>query len=309
MSNNERGVSLINKYVWVLDTIYAEGKISFKDLNKKWLETDYSQGREIPKRTFDNWKEAILDMFGIIIENEKSGQYCYYIDNKGDIIGDELKSWIYKTFSIGNTLSDCQRIKDRIVLEPVPSGRVHLQTIVDAMKENRVLNITYQSYFKDSEDTYNVQPYCIKLFRQRWYLVARGTSPKYYKMGPRVYSLDRILKISTTDITFDMPEEWNANDYFEACFGIFPNIKSKILSIKLKATATQASYIRDLPLHESQIELEKNDDYSIFSYRLRATYDFIQEILHNREEVEVLEPQALRKEIKRIIAAMAENYN
>ena len=308
MISKERGQSLISKYVWVIDTIYQEGAISFANLNKKWLETDMSRGVEIPKRTFDNWKDAIADMFGIDIVNENCGTYRYYIENRDDLSGNELRSWIYKTFSIGNTLSNCQSIKNRIMLESVPSGRVHLQTIVDAMKENRVLNITYQSYFKECEDTFDVQPYCIKLFRQRWYMVARGTSPKYYKIGPIIYSLDRIRQIHTTDSTFEMPDEWNANDYFNGCFGIFTEHNTKILSIKLKASAIQANYIRDLPLHESQFELERNDDYSIFSYKLRATYDFIQEILHNREEVEVLEPQSLRKEIKAVIAAMTKKY-
>lgn len=308
MVSNERGQSLISKYVWVIDTIYNEGAISFNELNKKWLKTDMSQGKTIPKRTFDNWKDAIADMFGIDIANENCGSYRYYIENREDIDGNGLRSWIYKTFSIGNALSNCLSIKDRIVLESVPSGRVYLQTIVDAMKENRVLSISYKSYFNDKEDTFDVQPYCIKLFRQRWYLVARGTNPKYYKQGPRIYSLDRIRQISATDKTFEMPDEWNANDFFDGCFGIIPDRNEKIISVKLKVSATQANYLRDLPIHESQIELERNDDYSIFGYRLRATYDFIQEILHNREEVEVLEPQSLRKAIKSVIADMMEKY-
>ena len=308
MVSNERGQSLISKYVWVIDTIYREGKITFSDLNKKWLDTDFSRGMKIPKRTFDNWKDAIADMFGIDIVNENCGKYHYYIENREDIDGNGLRSWIYKTFSIGNTLSNCLSIKDRIVLESVPSGRVYLQTIVDAMKENRVLSISYKSYFNDKEDTFDVQPYCIKLFRQRWYLVARGTNPKYYKQGPRIYSLDRIRQISATEKTFEMPDEWNANDFFDGCFGIIPDRNEKIISVKLKVSATQANYLRDLPIHESQIELERNDDYSIFGYRLRATYDFIQEILHNREEVEVLEPQSLRKAIKSVIADMMEKY-
>lgn len=308
MINSDRGQSLINKYVWVIDTIYSEGALSFKDLNKKWLETDFSRGVEIPRRTFENWKDAIADMFGIDIANENCGKYRYYIENRDDISGNELKSWIYKTFSIGNTLSNCQSIKKRIVLESVPSGRKHLQTIVDAMKENRVINITYKSYTKDKADSFNVQPYCIKLFRQRWYMVARGTTPKYFKMGPLIYSLDRIAEIHTTDTTFEMPEEWSASDYFDGCFGIIVGHDCDILNIKLKATAQQADYIRDLPLHESQVELERNDDYSIFGYRLRATYDFIQEILHNRENVEVLEPKSLRKQIKAVISEMKEKY-
>jgi len=35
MVNNERGQSLISKYVWVIENIHRAGKISFEELNKK----------------------------------------------------------------------------------------------------------------------------------------------------------------------------------------------------------------------------------------------------------------------------------
>ena len=83
MINNDRGQSLITKYVWVIDTIYRKRKISFKELNEIWLDDEISRGEEIPKRTFDNWRYVIFDMFGINIANEKRGQYRYYIENGG----------------------------------------------------------------------------------------------------------------------------------------------------------------------------------------------------------------------------------
>ena len=43
MANNERGQSLISKYVWVIETIYRAKKISFKELNEKWLDNDISR--------------------------------------------------------------------------------------------------------------------------------------------------------------------------------------------------------------------------------------------------------------------------
>ena len=86
MVDNDRGQSLISKYVWVIETIYRAEKISFKELNRKWLrDEDISRGLEIPKRTFDNWRYVIWDMFGINIVNENRGEYRYYIENEEDI--------------------------------------------------------------------------------------------------------------------------------------------------------------------------------------------------------------------------------
>lgn len=309
MINNDRGQNLINKYVWVIETILRAKKISFEDLNKKWLrDTDISRGVEIPKRTFDNWRYAIADMFGLFIENEQKGKYRYYIMNEEDISRNGLRSWLYNTFCVSNALANSQSIKDRVLLEYVPSGQEYLRTIIEAMKENRMLNITYHSYWKDEENNFDVQPFCVKLFRQRWYLVARSTYTYYYNKGPRIYSLDRIHSLRTTDETFEMPKDWSAKDFFEGCFGIIADQRIEPQTIKLKVSAGQANYIRDLKIHDSQDEIERNEEYSIFKYRLRPSYDFTQEILWNGETMEVLEPLSLRKEIAGIISRMNEKY-
>ncbi|MBR6031498.1 MAG: WYL domain-containing protein [Bacteroidaceae bacterium] len=307
MINNDRGQTLINKYVWVIETIYRRRKVSFNELNELWLrDIDMSRGVEIPKRTFDHWKDAIWDMFGISIVNENRGEYRYYIENEEDIKKNGIRSWLYNTFCVSNALANSQSIKDRILLEYVPSGREHLQTVIGAMKENTVLNLTYYNYWKDEERSYDVQPYCVKLFRQRWYMIAK---PDYDEGKLRIYSLDRIQKLRRTEKTFVMPKDWSAEAYFKDCFGIFASSEVKAERLLLKANASQANYIRDLELHESQEEVEQTDEYSIFRYWLRPQYDFIQEVLWNGSDVEVLEPLWLREEMTRIVGQMWKNYN
>ena len=309
MINNDRGQSLITKYVWVIDTIYRKRKISFKELNEIWLDDEISRGEEIPKRTFDNWRYVIFDMFGINIANEKRGQYRYYIENVENISKNGLRSWLFNTLCVSNVLANSQSIKDRILLEYVPSGQQYLQSIIEAMKENRVLNITYHSYWKDEENSFDVQPYCVKLFRQRWYMVARSTYPYYYEKGPRVYALDRIHDLYATEETFKMPKDWDAEEYFDGCFGTFADQNIELQIVKLKVAAGQANYIRDLKMHESQEETERNEEYSIFTFNLRPTFDFQQEILWNGEDMEVLEPEWLRKEMAGKIKRMWNKYS
>ncbi|MBO7559383.1 MAG: WYL domain-containing protein [Bacteroidaceae bacterium] len=308
MADNDRGQSLISKYVWVIETIHRRRKISFKELNRRWLDDDISRGVEIPKRTFDNWRYVIWDMFGISIVNENRGEYRYYIENEEDISKNGLRSWLYNTFCVSNALANSQSVKDRILLEFVPSGQQYLQPIIEAMKENRVINITYHSYWKDEENNFDVQPYCVKLFRQRWYMVARSTYPYYFEKGPRIYSLDRIHHLHKTEETFAMPKDWDANEYFAGSFGIIADQHVESQTVKLKVSAGQANYIRDLKMHESQEEIEHNDEYSIFAYRLRPTFDFMQELLRNGEDIEVLEPLWLREEMAGIIQRMWNKY-
>lgn len=301
--------NLVGKYVWLIETIYRAKKITFKEINERWKDNvEMSGGEKIPLRTFNNWRYAIQDMFGLFIENERCGSYRYYIDNEEDISNNGLRSWIYSTYCVGNALAGSQSIKSRILLEDVPSGQVYLHVIIEAMKENRVLNITYHSYWKDEEYNFDVEPFCVKLFKQRWYMVGLSTDEYFRKQGPKIYSLDRIHYLCKTDETFTMPEDWNGEDFFAGCFGIIADQRIPYQTVKLKVTESQANYIRDLQLHESQQEIERNDEYSIFTYYLRPQYDFIQEILSNGEDMEVLEPHSLREEIAGMIKRMNNYY-
>ena len=298
--------NLVGKYVWLIETIYRAKRITFKEINERWRDNvEMSGGEDIPLRTFNNWRYAIQDMFGLFIENERCGDYRYYIENEEDISNNGLRSWIYSTYCVGNALAGCQGIKDRILLEYVPSGQQHLQPIIDAMKENRVLNITYKSFWSEKERTYNVQPLCIKLFRQRWYLVVRYDKPGY---SPWVCALDRILMLEKTEETFTMPKDWDAEEYFDGFIGVLCYNDCNKETVKIKVSTSQANYLRSLKLHESQEEVERNEDYSIFTYYLRPTYDFMQELLWNGEEVEVLEPQWLRDEMRGRIERMLDLY-
>ena len=298
--------NLIGKYVWLIETIHRAGRISFKEINKRRLDNaKMSGGVDLPLRTFNNWRKALRDMFGLFIENEGCGDYRYYIENEELLTNNGLRSWLYSTYCVGNALAGSQSIKSRILLEDVPSGQVYLHAIIDAMKENRVLNITYKSFWSEKERTYNVQPLCIKLFRQRWYLVVRYDKPGY---SPWVCALDRILLLEKTEETFTMPKDWDAEEHFDGFIGVLCYNDCNKETVKIKVSASQANYLRSLKLHDSQEEVERNEDYSIFTYYLRPTYDFMQELLWNGEEVEVLEPQWLRDETRGRIERMLDLY-
>ena len=308
MAKNERGPSLMRKYVWLIDTIYRAKRISFKEINERWQsDTDLSRGERMSVRTFKRWLDNIEDMFGLIIENERCGGYRYYIENVEDINEGGLQSWLFSTFTVSNALTGCMGIKDRIQLEYVPSGELYLQPIIDAMKENRVLDIIYKSYWKDNESNYEVQPLCLKLFRQRWYVIVHGNDGE---ADTRIWicALDRILSLKKTEQAFTMPKDWDAETYFDGFIGVIRDEDYDKELVKLKVDADQANYIRDLKIHRSQQEAERNDNFSIFTYCLRPTFDFQQELLWNADKVEVLEPIWLREEIAETIARMLNSY-
>ena len=296
--------NLLNKYVWLVETIYKAKKISFEEINQRWVDNDLSEGKPLPIRTFHKWRQAIEEMFGLIIENENGGQYRYYIENADDLRNGSMRSWLFNTLTVSNLMMESASIKDKILFEEIPDGEQYLPVILDALKNSHVLGMTYQSYTRDEANTFEVEPYCLKAFKQRWYLVAR--SPYYDKI--MIYSLDRVKWLGLTEKSFKYPKSFIPEEFFEDSFGIIADTKVKIETVKLKVSAGQANYLRSLTLHQTQKEIERTDEYSIFIVRLRPTFDFRQEILSQGCDIEVLEPTWFRDEIAEISKHMWNKY-
>lgn len=298
-TSKESTSNLFNRYVWLVDVIYQTGQITFEQINEKWSNSRLNDSSEdIPLRTFHNHRKAIEQMFDINIECDKRNGYTYYIENADDMERGGVRSWLLNTFAVNNLINESHKLKHRILFEQIPSGQQFLTPIIEAMRDGVAINMTYQSYWRDEPNDFDVEPYCVKVFKQRWYLVAR--SPYYDKV--MIYALDRVLSLDTTpDRKFKMPKEFNPEAYFYNCFGIIADESLAPQEVCLKILGNQVKYIRALPLHHSQQEVETTDDYSIFKYYIKPTYDFRQELLSHGAEIEVLSPEWFRTEITNII--------
>ena len=299
--------NLLYKYVWLVETINKAKKITFEEINQKWMDEEQGYDKKtktvkpLPLRTFHTWRQYIEEIFGLLIENENSGQYRYYIQNADDLKNGSMRSWLFRTLAVSKMMLDSVCIKDKILLEEVHDGREYLPVILESLKKNIVLKMTYQSYWRDEANTFEIEPYCLKAFKQRWYLV--GHSDKI-----RVYALDRIQQLDLTEESFEYPKNFKAEDYFEDSFGIIADQKVKVETVKLKVSAGQANYLRSLTLHQTQNEIERTDEYSIFTVRLRPTFDFQQEILSMGSDIEVLSPKWFREDTAERVKAMWNKY-
>ena len=279
---------LINRYVFFVTTIYNRGPISLEEIQRRF-ESHFGRGEELSERQFHRYTDAVEELFDIEIKYSRS-QRGYVIADREGIYNMGMRKWLIQTFSVNNILHESQELKNRILLEDVPSGQQHLTTIVDAMRESVALLMTYQSFWMDEPATFEVEPYCVKLFEQRWYML--GKSEGYDDL--RIYSLDRIKALEPTERKFKLPKKFDAAKFFEDYYGIIISDDDyDVCPVALLADAKQSNYLRTLPLHHSQVEVERNDEYSIFEYCLCPTFDFRQKILSMGGAIEVLAPQKL----------------
>ena len=279
---------LINRYVWFVTTIYNRGPISLEEIQRRF-ESHFGRGEELSERQFHRYTDAVEELFDIEIKYSRT-QRGYVVADREGIDNMGMRKWLIQTFSVNNILHESQELKNRILLEDVPSGQQHLTTIVDAMRDSVALLMTYQSFWMDEPATFEVEPYCVKLFEQRWYML--GKSEGYDDL--RIYALDRIKALEPTERQFKLPKKFDAAKFFEDYYGIIISDDDyDVCPVALQVDAQQSNYLRTLPLHHSQVEVERNDEYSIFEYRLCPTFDFRQKILSMGGAIEVLAPQKL----------------
>ena len=298
-------MSLILKYIWVVKTIHRAGRITLKELNEKWrANVDLSRGEDLPRQTFDRWKSGILDLFGILIDCEQRGGYHYYIANPKELSEGKLRTWLLNTYGTAETLSSNLSIHDRILTENIPSSQDHLSTVLEAMKSNNMLHITFKAFTMKEPKRFLVEPYCVKMSAQRWYMLARNTEHK----NLRLYSLDRIEAVEISNTRFVLPDDFNAKDYFAEFFGIVLDESVPLQTIILRADKYHQNYMRTLPLHPTQRETFACDDYADFELKLRPTYDFYMKLMSFGNMIKVLEPKTLQEEICKWLENTIEMY-
>ena len=294
---------LFKEYIWLVNTIYQAGKISFAKINEKWLRTEMSGGVEIARTTFNRHKDAIEDIFGIIIDCDKKDGFKYYIANKSVLREDTIQNWMLSSMTVHTAVQEGVSLQKRILLEEIPSGYKYLQPILEAMRSNYCISFSYQKYNNADTKTYPVaEPYCLKLYKQRWYLLTR------INQQFRTFSLDRIKSLDISAESFQLDKNFDAEAHFYDYYGVYRDEKLNPQRIVIRVSKDERPYLRDLPLHHSQKEINVTANYSDFSYFLSPSDDFIGEILRKKNRLYVISPMKLRDKILQIVMEMENNY-
>lgn len=300
-----KSYALFQQYIWLVNTIHSAKKITLDEINKKWVNTWMSEGLPMVRSTFNRHKAAIEDMFGIYIECDKKDGFRYYIGNAEVLEEDSIQNWVLNTMSVSGVISESKAIHDRILLESIPSSGEHLQNFIEAMKQGVRVHIKYQRYDAEFPTEMIVEPYCVKIFNRRWYGLVKYKN----KANCFMLSFDRIQVLTLTEEKFALMEDFDAATWFKECYGIVRDNDIELQTIRIRALGKEVFYLRDLPLHHTQKEVETTDQWSDFEFRIRPTADFIGPLLSRGIFIKVLEPQWLADEVRNQHLAAAALYD
>lgn len=293
----------LKRYIWLVDTVMRAGEkgLTLRQIAERYEQDEnISDGEPYARRTFQRHRDEVLDLFGIEIECYSDGsEYRYRIaDNSSN---DYFRRWLLDSIAVNRIVTDSREVARYISIES--TNNTALPIVLEALKDLRLVNFDYKPYRKESSTHYfNFQPHALKMFERRWYLIGR------YHKTHRTFALDRMTNVVLQEENFKRDPKFDLEKMFSGSYGIIVE-DIPVESIWLKVEAHQANYLRSLPLHRSQMELNsKSEDYAIFALRVRPTFDLRQKILSLGSAVEVLKPESLREEMREEVRRMSKMY-
>lgn len=312
------------RYVWLVDFLSTakEKGASFDEINEAWQDSPLLNPEEEPlsKDTFNKHKAAIRDIFGIklgtktVVTKEKMVEgentkvvYKYYIAKENDDRVSKHTRELLSSLLQSIQVEQNPPLKKRVFFEDDEypnSGKANM--VNKAISKGKKIFLTYKKYGKGEGETERLlSPYCLKLFKRRWYLLAKEND------NLKIFALDdRTKNIRMSDETFDLPDGFDTVGYFRKAFGTITGEPEKIL---VKTFGLETDYWRSVRLHETQQEVEKREDtgrdYSIFElYLYPYGFEFMQELFSRIDQIEILAPPKLRNDFLSYIDKVKARY-
>jgi predicted DNA-binding transcriptional regulator YafY len=293
----------IKRYHLIIELIKNNQYPSFDEIKDFLFENAF----EISSRTIQRDIEQIRFEFGVEIayDNYKKGYYINY-DKSVDV---ETFVRFLEIVATAELLTDSlKNSKDTLKYISFDTaggliGIENLNPLLKAMKEKRIVSFQHQNYQAGTLKDYVVNPYLLKEYQNRWYLVA--FVPQLNQM--RTFGVDRIRNIEIKTQKFIKDNTLNPKQIFENIIGLIFS-DEKLQKIILSFTPAQGKYIKSLPMHKSQEILIDNETELRICLYLIPNFELQQQILMYGDSVTVIEPKSLVQEIKETLQSASKKY-
>jgi predicted DNA-binding transcriptional regulator YafY len=282
----------IIRYLLIVKKLRNSKLATFNEIND-YMQCEFElldTPRNISLRTFQRDLNEIRTIFNIDIKCNNFNQY--YIaeeENSG------FNNRMMEAFDLINSLSAYQHLTPHILLEKkCPLGTEHLYGLLHAIRNSVLVRFRHQKYYETESTPREVEPYALKEFKGRWYLLSKDHKDDYIK----TFALDRITDLEILKKRFLYPVDMNPNSYFKNCFGVITSDESSPEDIVLAFETLQGKYIKSYPLHESQKIILDNENELLVQLSLFITHDFIMDLLSYGETLKVIKPASLISRLK-----------
>lgn len=254
------------------------------------------------EKTFKRDREQIADILGIESSYSRTAKNFKITEME---IEEETEN-VFDNILLIDAYRQTKGNSDIMLFEKRKArGLNYLNGILHAIQNCKIISFDYTKFWDTMSAKRVVEPYALKEFNYRWYLLANERNKDHFQI--KTFGLDRISSLEISHSTFPK-KKVNVDDLFKNSFGIISSAEETAMEIILSFDAVQGKYIKSLPLHHSQEIVSEDAESLIVKLFLVPTFDFVQQILSHGELVEVVLPKSLRDEIKGITTNMHKKY-
>ncbi|WMJ75177.1 WYL domain-containing protein [Cytophagaceae bacterium ABcell3] len=186
---------------------------------------------------------------------------------------------------------------------PYLSGGHLLNKIVEAIKAKQLIEFSYKKHGEQVLKSYKLEPYLLKEFRNRWYVIGKDTNHDKVK----VFGLDRIVELEMLTAYYESDKGFDRDKYFRHAFGI-TSMQDDPVELLLSFTPKAADYIKTLPLHHSQKVVKESEDECLIQLYVFPTYELMMQLLSYGENVKVVEPESVKQQMIAMLQNALANY-
>lgn len=299
----------LRKCIFILKLLKQRGKMTREEICSE-IEKRWQEDLVLSRSTFGRYITTIKDYFYCKISfSQVSKQYYLEQNEKDNYAG--LLNYLLSMYETEELTSMILKHKEKIHHIDAISGTDNLRLFLQAIDQNYGIRANYRSFQNDTQKDRVFIPIFLTTWEGRWYCIAEVTT---HPMDmPRVYALERFLDIVLTNEHYKQRYKGSCEDYFLNSYGIQGSSnKNKPILITLKANKIQSEYLRMKPLHQSQRELNTCEEdgvtYTYFNLYLVPCYNFYQQLLWQREAVEIISPESIRIELANITRSILSKY-
>ena len=277
----------ITRFLLIIKKLRNSKVATFNEIND-YIEREFDimdSPKNISLRTFQRDLNEIRSIFNIDIHCNNLNQYYIEEDEHSG-----FNNRIMEAFDTFNALNIADKLSTYIHFEKRrPLGTENLYGLLHAIKNQIQIKFTYQKYWAHELTERIVEPYALKEFKNRWYVLANDLKDNQVKS----FSLDRLTELEITKRKFQSPVDFNVNEHYKFCFGIISPNGLELQEVILSFDPLQGKYIKSLPLHESQQVLIDNEEELRVKLTLFITHDFFMELLSYGENLKIIKPDSL----------------
>lgn len=291
----------ISRYLLILKKLKVKPYSNFEEL-RRYIENqfDFLQMQDdslqlgFSKRTLQRDIREIRNVFGVEIEYSKGRKGYFISQNENENMNFQR---MIEAFDMFNSLNLAQDLTPFILLEKRrPQGTENLYGLIHAIKKRYKIKFTYEKFWEEELTQRLVDPYALKEFKNRWYILAKdGENPNL-----KSFALDRLTNLEITNQKYDYPSNYSIEENYRYCFGIISLDQGEPQDIILSLEPFQGKYLKTLPLHHTQQVIVDNDRETKIRLKLFLTQDLIMELLSFGPHMKVIEPKSLAEKIKKI---------